>query len=53
LQNANYEILDVTGKLIIKDELSKTNSITIQNKGIYILKAMIDGKSIIRKVVVE
>ncbi len=53
LQHASYEIFDVTGKLMIKDELSKTNSITIQNKGIYVLKAMVDGKSIIRKIVVE
>ena len=53
LKNASYEIYDVTGKLIIKDELNKTNSITIQNKGIYVLKAMVDGKSIIRKIVVE
>ena len=53
LNHASYEIVDVTGKLIIKDELSKTNSIAIQNKGIYVLKAMVDGKSIIRKIVVE
>ena len=53
LHNAVYEIFDVTGKSIIKDELNKTNSITIQNKGIYVLKTMVDGKSIIRKVVVE
>lgn len=53
LNHASYEIFDVTGKLIMKDELSKTNSITIQNKGIYVLKAMVDGKSIIRKIVVE
>jgi hypothetical protein len=53
LKNALYEIVDVTGKLIIKDELSKTNSIAIQNKGIYVLKALVDGKSIIRKIVVE
>jgi hypothetical protein len=53
LKNASYEIFDVTGKLIIKEELSKTNSISIQNKGIYLLKALVDGKSIIRKIVVE
>lgn len=53
LQHASFEILDVTGKLIIKDELSKTNSIAIPSKGIFVLKAMIDGKSIIRKIVVE
>jgi len=53
LNHASYEIYDVTGKLMIKDELSKTNSISIQNKGIYVLKAMVDGKSIIRKIVVE
>jgi len=53
LKNASYEIFDVTGKLIIKDELSKTNSIVIQYKGIYILKALVDGKSIIKKIVVE
>ena len=40
-------------KLHIKEELSKTNSISIQNKGIYLLKALVDGKSIIRKIVVE
>jgi hypothetical protein len=53
LHDAVYEIFDVTGKSIIKDELSMTNSIAIQNKGIYVLKAMVDGKSIIRKIVVE
>jgi hypothetical protein len=53
LNHASYEIFDVTGKIIIKDELSKTNSIAIHNKGIYVLKAMVDGKSIIRKIVVE
>jgi hypothetical protein len=53
LNHASYEIFDVTGKIIIKDELNKTNSIAIQNKGIYVLKAMADGKSIIRKIVVE
>jgi hypothetical protein len=53
LNHASYEIFDVTGKLIIKEELSKTNSITIQYKGIYVLKALVDGKSIIRKIVVE
>jgi hypothetical protein len=53
LQNASFEIFDVTGKLIIKDELNKTNSIAIHSKGIFVLKAMIDGKSIIRKIVVE
>jgi hypothetical protein len=53
LNHASYEIVDITGKSIIKDELNKTNSITIQNKGIYVLKAMVDGKSIIRKIVVE
>ncbi len=53
LQNASFEIFDVTGKLIIKDELNKTNSIAIPSKGIFVLKAMVDGKSIIRKIVVE
>ncbi|MCF8429259.1 MAG: endonuclease [Bacteroidia bacterium] len=53
LQHASFELFDVTGKLIIKDELNKTNSITIQNKGIYVLKATVDGQSIIRKIVVE
>jgi hypothetical protein len=53
LQNASFEIFDVTCKLIIKDELNKTNSIAIPSKGIFVLKAMVDGKSIIRKIVVE
>jgi hypothetical protein len=53
LQNASFEIFDVTGKLIIKDELNKTNSIAIPSKGIFVLKAMVDGKLIIRKIVVE
>jgi hypothetical protein len=53
LQNASFEIFDVTGKLIIKDELNKTNSIAIPSKGIFVLKAMVEGKSIIRKIVVE
>jgi endonuclease I len=53
LQNSNFEIYDITGKLFISDSFSKTNMVTIASKGIYILKANINGKILIKKVVVE
>ncbi|MES2655954.1 MAG: endonuclease [Bacteroidota bacterium] len=53
LRNATYELFDVTGKLMAADNLDKTNAIHIAQKGIYILKASIDEKTIIKKIVVE
>ncbi|MES2380113.1 MAG: endonuclease [Bacteroidota bacterium] len=53
IRNATYELFDVTGKLMAADNLDKTNAIHIAQKGIYILKASIDEKTIIKKIVVE
>ncbi|MFA9212699.1 MAG: endonuclease [Candidatus Methylacidiphilales bacterium] len=53
LQNSTFEIYDITGKLYVSDSFSKTNMVTIPNKGVYILKANIDGKTLVKKVIVE
>jgi hypothetical protein len=53
LQNSTFEIYDVTGKLYVSDSFSKTNMVTIANKGVYILKANINGKTLVKKVIVE
>lgn len=53
LQNSTFEIYDITGKLYVSDSFSKTNMVTIANKGVYILKANINGKTLVKKVIVE
>lgn len=53
LQNSTFEIYDITGKLFVTDSFSKTNMVTIANKGVYILKANINGKTLVKKVIVE
>lgn len=53
LQNSTFEIYDITGKLYVSDSFSKTNMVTIANKGVYILKANIDGKTLVKKLIVE
>jgi len=53
LQNSTFEIYDITGKLFVSDSFSKANMVTIASKGVYILKANIDGKTFVKKVIVE
>ncbi|MBJ7427532.1 MAG: endonuclease [Bacteroidia bacterium] len=53
LQNSTFEIYDITGKLYVSDSFSKTNMVTLANKGVYILKANINGKTLVKKVIVE
>lgn len=53
LQNSTFEIYDITGKLYVSDSFSKTNMVTIANKGVYILKANINGKTLVKKVIVD
>ncbi len=53
LQYSTFEIYDITGKLYVSDSFSKTNMVTLANKGVYILKANIDGKILVKKLIVE
>ncbi len=49
--NLSYEIIDITGKIILKD-LVKNNQINIEaNTGIYFLKLISETSSIVRKIV--
>ena len=53
-ENTNLEVIDVTGKVIMKEELLNGNStIEISNKGVYLLKFTSKKNNYCKKVIIE
>lgn len=53
LNNIEYTITDITGKIIASGTLKGTNAVEINNKGIYIFKGVLGNNVFYKKVVIE
>lgn len=53
LDKTEYEITDITGRVVMSGILNNSNAIIIHNKGIYIFKGVLNNSIFYKKIVVE